>query len=396
MNARSVLIPSLLVGALLVAGAAHVRRGPDGGGRRYRGATDAPGVPVSRGRDAPDGPDRIAHIVRTVPLRRDSFVRWTRGWGRATALRRATLRAEAAGRVLGAPVGEGGLVGPGDLLVQLDTARAHLRLRAARAELERARLEYRGLTFDDTLLGLDPAAVGRRRRNARARAGLDRARAELDLARLELEGRAMRAPFGGRVAGLAVAPGTQVLPGDSLAAVVDPSRLTVVATVLEESVAAVREGAGARVQLAAFPGDRRRAKVVAVSPIVELASGRAKVIVRLEGAAGGVRPGMYGEVAIASGALPDQALVPLEAVVRRGERDVIFLFRPDGAGARRGAAEWIDVEVVASGDGLAAVRPVRADGRLEPGTPVLVEGHELLAHGAPVELAASRPEAAER
>ena len=316
-------------------------------------------------------------------------MRWIRGEGRAVPLRRATLRTGVGGRVVGVPVREGAEVSTGDLLVQFDSTLASLRRRAAEAEHERAVLEFRSLTFEDTLLGLDPRGLRLRRRHARAHSGLDRTGAELEVARLALARTAVRAPFTGRVAGLAVGPGTDVRPGDSLLTVVDATRTLIEAAVLEEDAGAVRPGARARVTFAANPARFLAGEVTALSPVVERPAGRVRVHVLLEaspvdGSTEAIRPGTFAEVRIAARELPAATLVPIAAIARRDARDVVFRFRPDRPGARTGTAEWVEVEVLEEGGGRAAVRARRSDRALSAGSLVLVEGHVLLAHGAPV------------
>lgn len=329
---------------------------------------------------------RAGFPVRASRVEHGPFVHRIEAEGRAVPLRRATLRVEGAGTVRVLSVREGDRVEQGRLLLRLDTARASLRLRAARADLERARLDYRALTLDDRALGLDSAALARRRRNARIRAGVDRAEAELALAAAERRGRDLRAPFAGRVAGLAVVPGARLAPGDSVGALLDQSRVVVEAELLEEEAVEVDPGAPAEVRFLSHPGRPCSGLVTAVSPVVERAGGRVRVTLLLDRGTPHVRSGAFAAVSVAARSHPSELLVPDGAVVFRGDRHVVFLFRPEAPGASSGTASWVYVEVLRSDGSLAAIRPVGEAPGLVPGAAVLVAGHELLAHGARVEL----------
>lgn len=330
----------------------------------------------------------MAVPVEGARIRRDTFFLWVEAEGNAEAFRRTVLRAQVEGDVEAVAVREGQRVAGGRLVACLDSAPHALDLRARRAERERALAEFRSMLIGEEELGLTEEEREERRRQARARSGLAQAEVELEKARYELEATRIRAPFAGRVANLTVGPGDRVSPGDSVAAILDLSRLEVEVRVLQEQVPHLAPGRRARVRFTALPGESFTGRVVSVNPVVDRSSGRVRVTVRLDNPEARVLPGMHAAVEIAGRRHPDRLFVPRDALVERDRRQVVFLFAPEDAGSATGRAQWRYVGTGLENDRYVEIHPEREGDEVpEPGQVVLVDGHTTLAHDARVRLA---------
>lgn len=330
-------------------------------------------------------PTEIALPVEGGLVRRDTFVLWVEAQGRAAPLRSAPLQAEVSGPVISVPVQEGDRVAKGELLVRIDPAEYELRVRRAEADLAYAQAEFEGLVLGDDRLE-DAQLREKRERLARLRSGMPGAEAALEEARYQLERTEIRAPFVGRVADLVVDEGARLQIGDAVVEVVDLSTVDVEVEVLERSLPAVEPGRVATVRFAALPDEPFEGRVVTVNPMVDRATGTARVTVRLRNPRAKVLPGMFAEVEIAGRRFADRLFVPRQALVERDKRDVVFLLHSDDPGGAEGLAKWVYVRTGLENDDFVEVEPERDRDTLEPGSIVLVDGHTTLTHDARVRL----------
>ncbi|MEQ9399139.1 MAG: efflux RND transporter periplasmic adaptor subunit [Longimicrobiales bacterium] len=304
--------------------------------------------------------------------------------GRAEAFRRATLNAQVEGRVEALPARENGVVADGQTLLQLDTTDLALSVAQARADLLAAEADYRQMTlFDDEIE--DAEVRAERDRIARTRSGLDQREVALRQARIQLERTRVAAPFGGRVADLAVAEGQYVAAGTPLVTVVDLDPIKVEVQVLEAALPVLSAGRRADVTFSAFPGERFQGTVETINPLVDPETRTARVTVLLPNRQHRIKPGMYAEVSLNAEALPDRIMVPRSAVLERGDgrrRTMLFVYEGD---AQQGLAKWRYVSTGRENDTHVEILP-DGEGVVEPGEVVLVDGHHYLAHDTPVRL----------
>ncbi len=327
----------------------------------------------------------IAVPVEGARVRRDTFVLWVEAAGQAAALRSAPLQADVAGPVLEVPVREGRAVGAGALLARIDPAEYRIQVREAEAGLEEAQAKFQELTLGDERMESEELRR-ERERLARIRSGLAAAEAALERAEYELSKTEIRAPFGGLVANLAVVEGSRVRAGDSVATVVDLSRVDVDVDVQETSLPFVEEGREARAAFPALPGETFSGRVVTVNPLVSRETRTARVTVRLGNPGARIRPGMYADVEIAGRLLAGRTFVPKPAIVERDRRQVLFVFEPAEPGGFTGLAKWTYVTTGLENDRYVEIVAGEETEVPEPGTLVLVGGHATLTHDARVRI----------
>ena len=326
----------------------------------------------------------IAIPVTGAPVIRDTLVLSVSAAGQAQAYARTLLTADVEGPVTEVNVAEGDNVRRGQVLARIDPERYAFELEKARAALERAEATFAEFTLFDEEIE-DAELRAERRRMARAKSGLSEAEVAVREAELNVERATMRAPFAGAVANLAIVPGERVQARDSIAEIVDVSRVRIEVQVLETEVPYLERGRVAHVTLSAFPDTVMIGRVASINPVVDPRTRTTRVTVVLPNPLGAVKPGMYARVRIAARLYPDRVIVPREAILERDDRTLVFVFEPDANGVQ-GTAKWNYVTTGLESEEYVEIIPGKGTTMLEPGQIVLTDGHYTLIHDARVRL----------
>jgi membrane fusion protein, copper/silver efflux system len=142
---------------------------------------------------------------------------------------------------------------------------------------------------------------------------------------------AIVAPRDGVVTELAVREGETVMSGATLARINGIGSVWVHAAIPEAQIASVVPGAIAEVHLSAFPGRSFNGTVQALLPTIDAASRTQTARIVLDNATQQLTPGMVGEVRIAAMALNATVLVPSEALIATGTRQVVIVAAEEGS-----------------------------------------------------------------
>ena len=103
------------------------------------------------------------------------------------------------------------------------------------------------------------------------------------------------------------------------------------AAVPEAQAQGLREGQPVQARLPAFPGDPVPGKLTALLADADLQSRTLRLRIELPNPDGRLRPGMTAQVALHPGESSEQSLlVPAEAVIRTGKRDLLMLAEDGG------------------------------------------------------------------
>ena len=288
-----------------------------------------------------------------------------------------------AGRLSQVLVGEGDRVREGQVLARLDGTPLRDQLQQAEAQLAQARAQQlnarQRLDRAGKALQAGVAAAQEveddRLALAQADSAVRSAGALVSTARNQLGRSELRAPFAGVVAHVFAAPGEAL---DASKPVVEVARTNTVelrAPLAPRLAALLKSGQLAQLRLDALPGRSFPARVLAVAPTVDAATGAALVRLRADNPDGALRIGTF-------------AHAQVQVEVRRG---VIRVPAPALLGDESGAA----VEVVDSGKAKRVPVKVGArDGQwvevaqgLDEGAQVIVQGNYALPDGTPVKAA---------
>lgn len=323
-----------------------------------------------------------AQPVTGAKVVQDTLWRTVMATGQAEANRRERVSTRRAGVVLAVEVREGQLVQEGDLLVQLDTVEAAMRLEEARAALATARNDFRlGMQAGDMT---DPELLAERESNLRFTTGLHSAEVGLRRAEMEYEQTQVRARFAGRVADIKVVEGQFAGAGTEVLTLLQLDPLKVEVHVPESEVIHIVPGRRADVRFTAMEDRTFQAVVETVNPRVE-EDRSARVTLALSNPEELIKPGMYATARVEGQFFPDRILVPREAVGERDRRTMLFVLNdPDEEG--EGLAEWRYVTTGMRNDRYYEIVSHEETDMVYPGEIVLTDGHHYLAHDWSVRL----------
>jgi len=195
---------------------------------------------------------------------------------------------------------------------------------------------------------------------------------DAEIARVEREGRSsgrvsVFAPVDGIVWEIGARDGMAVMPGTNLVRIAGLSSVWVIAEVPEAQAALVAAGAPVEVRSAAYPDRALRGSVQTLLPEVNAATRTVRARIVLANPGGTLRPGMFVTVAFVGASSPASVLVPSEAVIRTGARDVVIVASGEGRYAP------VDVEVGRESGDLTEIRR-----GIAPGTRVVASGQFLI------------------
>lgn len=176
-----------------------------------------------------------------------------------------------------------------------------------------------------------------------AQATLDAARRRLvywditadQIATLERSGQVTKtltlvSPVHGIVLEKTVIEGQRVMPGERLYRIADLSEVWVEGEVFEQDLRLVREGGQAHIEVAAYPGEHVMGRVSFVYPTVDVQSRTNRVRVTVPNGDRRLKPGMFATIYFDTEVGRDVLVVPTEAVVVTGERNVVFVRDAEG------------------------------------------------------------------
>lgn len=291
------------------------------------------------------------------------------------------LRPEVAGRVLQLGFTDGARVRKGQMLVQLDDTLQRAELSQAQAQVSIAQANYKR---NQELVAQNFVA---QRVLDESAANLQVAQAQLALANARLARMRIVAPFDGTLGIRTVNVGDFVRDGADLVNLEDIGTMVVDFRLPERFQSKIVRNQIADLQLDALPGQRFKARVEAIDPLLDVngrsVAVRAVVSNTANGADAPLRPGMFARVTVVLSVNEQALVVPEEAIVPQGGRQFV-----------------VRVVKAAEGGALTSKRQevqlgLRRDGQVElvsgvaAGDTVVVAGQQRLqADGTPVKVVA--------
>jgi membrane fusion protein, copper/silver efflux system len=139
----------------------------------------------------------------------------------------------------------------------------------------------------------------------------------------------LSAPIAGTIDTLEIRAGMTVSPGATLATIRGIDPIWIEAALPEGAATLTGVGASASVQSAALPERSFTGRIVGVLPQANADTHTLRVRIELANHDGQWRPGMYAHVRLAGGAHQDALLVPSEAIIHTGTRDLVIVAGAD-------------------------------------------------------------------
>lgn len=285
----------------------------------------------------PDG------VAAATPLR--TAIATTSGGARSgshdgvvEAVRQTVIAAQVPGAVVALNVKAGDRVQAGQLLLRLDARAAEQAAAASDAQVRAARASQEAATRDFerqqqlfaqnyiSRAALDRAEAQYKATQAEAAAQL----ASAGAARTQADFHAVRAPYAGVVADVAVVLGDMAMPGRPLLTVYDPRALRVKVAVPQTVALRLPPSLPAQAEI---PGVAGRIQPVRVQllPTVDPATHTLELRLELPGGLAGVAPGMFARAWLPVDAPAEARIhVPTQAVLRRAELAAVYVVGSDG------------------------------------------------------------------
>jgi len=215
---------------------------------------------------------------------------------------------------------------------------------------------------------------------------------EAEIARVERDGKpaarvTVTAPESGIVWEIGARDGMAVMPGTTIYRIAGLGTVWVIADVPEAQAALLAAGTPVEVRAAAFPDRVFKGSVATLLPEVnaQTRTVRARIVVANPGAA--LKPGMFANIAFRGPVLAKSVLVPSEAVIRTGTRDVVIV--ADG----QGHFAPVEVEIGRESGDLTEIRNGLTAGQRVVATGQFLVDSEANLKGALERLSATAPQA---
>jgi membrane fusion protein, multidrug efflux system len=187
---------------------------------------------------------------------------------------------------------EGAEVRQGDVLLDLDSRLEELELARRKEVMQRSAADFEGTrTLFERTKAVSKDELDKKQMEAAV------ARAEHGIAEEQLRRRKIIAPFAGSIAEVYLQPGSSCEPYKPLVRLVDTKRVIFVGHIGGVAAAALKEGQAVKVSVLGA-SEPAAGKLTLISPVVDAASGLAKVKAVIENADGKIRPGLAAKMII--------------------------------------------------------------------------------------------------
>ncbi len=141
----------------------------------------------------------------------------------------------------------------------------------------------------------------------------------------------LKAPADGVVLHKNAVAGEYIKAGSNVYRIADLSTVWVQASVYDYEVPWLQEGQPAHMELSYQPGKMYRGKVDYIYPTLNEKSRTVQVRLAFNNPELALKPGMYANVNIQTRPKEDATVIPNEAIIRTGERNIVFVSKGDGA-----------------------------------------------------------------
>lgn len=334
-------------------------------------STHTPAQPAG----GPGGPGMMPN-VEVAPVKVAPLIDDAQSVGSLRSRQSVVLKPEVSGRIVRIGFADGDRVRAGQLMFQLDDALQRAELSQALAQLSVARAN---LKRNEELVAQSFVA---QRVLDESRASLQVAEAQVQLAEARLQRMKITAPFNGTVGIRNVSVGEFVRDGSELVNLEDLSELYVDFRLPERYQARISRGQSVTVQLDALPGQTFTGRVQAIDPLLD-ENGRSLLVrAALDTTASSLlRPGLFARVNLVMAVQEAALMVPEEAIVPQGGRQVVFVLERQGEGeAARSVVRRTEVTL-----GMRRGAMVHVVDGLKPDDVVVVAGQQRLQRdGMPV------------
>ncbi|OGK06412.1 MAG: hypothetical protein A2W80_11040 [Candidatus Riflebacteria bacterium GWC2_50_8] len=347
--------------------------------------------------------------VETVTTRNASLVDEGRFVGSIESKSKFMVAPKISGRLKKLLVDIGDSVGNGDTIATLDDEELLLAVKQAEADLEIARanvnesselltISQRELERVNTMrqqkvssdVDVENAQAAHKTRQAKHqvnRALLSQKEAALETAKVRLSYAKVDASWSDGASRRFIAErflneGAMISANTPIVSVIDIATVTAVIDVVEQDYFKIRVGLNAEIEPSALPDRVYQARISRISPMLDQSSRQARIELELANSDFQLKPGMFIRARIIYQVHDHATVIPASALVRRNDREGIFLINNENE-----TANFIPVQKGFTEGDLVEIASPTLTGE------VVTLGHHLLEDGMSVILADSRSQA---
>ena len=153
---------------------------------------------------------------------------------------------------------------------------------------------------------------------------------QLNQMRKPMKGLHIHSPVDGTVITIGARDGKRITPNTELYKIADLSHVWVLVDVYEDDIPWVSVGDEANMQVAGIPGRMFQGKVSFIYPYLEAKTRTLKVRLEFDNPKQELKPEMFANVSIKASKQFNAVVVPVEAIVRTGKQDQVFIQRDAG------------------------------------------------------------------
>lgn len=320
--------------------------------------------------------------IRPVPVKvrkveRRSFPLRTIATGVLEAARQADMTFRQGGEVTALPIREGQTVRQGALLAEVDDTELQMKLTQTRLALDEAIVNKKDLLIaNGGDAEADSSVSAQKLELILTLSGYNKALHNIRQTEYELSQTKVVAPFDGVVADVKARAFQRVNSGETICTLIDPNSFEVAFSMMEAEALQLTSGQPVQVRPMAKESRSYRAKITTINPQVD-AQGLVRVKASLLSSADTRLFEGQNVKVIIERRLPDQLVVPKNALSIRAGREVVFT-----CDETTGRARWHYVQSSHEND-----EEVVIESGLESGMLVIWDGHLHLSHDTKVSVA---------
>ncbi len=293
-----------------------------------------------------DGPQAVP--VEVMIVQRGDVSRYVDAVGTVEALYDADISAETSGQLLSIASDVGSWVFSGDAVVILDDETQMLQLDICKAQLDIAEAAHEKAVKDLVRIedlyashDISESEFELTRLMAKSAKGeLDLALASHALGLKVLDDTRISAPFDGEITAVYVDPGEMVALGQIVFTIVRTDTIEINVEVSVEDALSLWPGMDADIRSRSIPDTVFYGILHSVSVKASEVTKRYPVRVLVPNECGTLLPGMHTEIRIITGSISDAIIVPLDAILNRNGKRVVFV-------VENGVAVMREVSIVA-------------------------------------------------
>ncbi len=308
--------------------------------------------------------------VVAIPATQQPIVESVSLVGTITANEEVEIKAETDGIVQEILFEEGALVQKDQPLIRLDETELQAELADAESRLKLAQASYARNQQ------LHSEKLVSQQEFDQAASAFEVAKATVELRKRQLRDAHVNAPFKGRTGARSISPGQVITRNTPITWLVDLDPVKVEMNMPERFLGQTSLGQKVNFEVAAYPGEHFEGEVYFVTPRLDLATRTALVKTRIPNPNGRLKAGMVANVQLSLQTRDNALVIPEAAIIHNGDSTLVFVVNSN---------QTVRLQSVSLGQHLP--RYVEITSGLQPGDLVVVEGHQKIGPGMPVQVA---------